>query len=149
MVIQGPKKIFANVSSPLVVVFCVGGRGQGGVRGRGRGVAAAGVAVGVGDHGGMHSLGGQCRGLEPGSGSMELLHGDTVTGDTGTVLGDRGRSAEVTRPRLRCSECGVPGPTGRSVPATPSLVPARPRPPLVQSKQCGPPLGTRAANKPS
>ena len=89
------------------------------------------------------------EGLEPGSGSMELLHGDTVTGDTGTVLGDRRRSAEVTRPRLRCSECGVPGPTGRSVPATPSLVPARPRPPLVQSKQCGPPVGTRAANKPS
>ena len=59
MVIQGPKKIFANVSSPLVVVFCVGGRGEGGVRGRGRGVAAAGVAVGVGDHGGMHSLGGE------------------------------------------------------------------------------------------
>ena len=56
MVIQGPKKIFAPVSSPLVVVFCVGGRGEGGVRGRGRGVAAAGVAVGVGDHGGMHSL---------------------------------------------------------------------------------------------
>ena len=73
MVIQGPKKIFAPVSSPLVVVFCVGGRGQGGVRGRGRGVAAAGVAVGVGDHGGMHSLlGDSVGGLEPGSGSMEL-----------------------------------------------------------------------------
>ena len=46
--------------------------------------------------------------------------------DTGAVLGDRRRSAEVTRPRLRCCECGVPGPTGRAVPATIS-VPARPR----------------------
>ena len=69
MVIQGPKKIFAPVSSPLVVVFCVGGRGQGGVRGRGRGVAAARVAVGVGDHGGMHSLLGDSVGdCSPGPG---------------------------------------------------------------------------------
>ena len=37
-------------NSPLALVLCVGGRGQGGVWRRWRGVAAPGVRVGVGDH---------------------------------------------------------------------------------------------------
>ena len=43
--------------SPLAVVLCVGGRGQGGVWRRGRGVAAPGVRVGVGDHHAMSGPG--------------------------------------------------------------------------------------------
>ena len=44
-------------NSPLALVLCVGGRGQGGVWRRGRGVTAPGVRVGVGDHHAMSGPG--------------------------------------------------------------------------------------------